>query len=229
MSVVDVLIPVYNRASLLPAALDSVLKQTYQDFRVIIYDDGSTESYTIPEDSRIVFIRGEENLGVGHARNVLLDAAEAPLCCWQDSDDISHPKRLEILFKFMHARSWCDMVLSWMWFFKHPGPHTRTRTVYKVDSGKFWRPFGFKHNLTFATGMFRKRLRSYRFNAKKRDGGEDLEWMKLLVKGGRPIRHLNQPLYYCRRHLGRTTFTRQSEAEKARTAESWGLTYERSS
>ena len=88
---VSVVIPTYNRASLLPRALRSVLAQTYQDIEIIIVDDASTddtkkhvESFS---DPRIHYIRHDCNRGAAVARNTGIKVARGRLIAFQDSDD----------------------------------------------------------------------------------------------------------------------------------------------
>jgi len=82
---VSVVIPTYNRAHLVGRAIRSVLNQTYQDFEIIVVDDGSTDNTEEVvksfNDPRIRYIRHEENRGGSAARNTgiraLLDPKEA--------------------------------------------------------------------------------------------------------------------------------------------------------
>jgi glycosyltransferase involved in cell wall biosynthesis len=96
-----VLMPVYNREKFVKEAIESILNQTYKDFTLLIYDDGSTDNTVkiIKElqnnDSRITLIQGEVNKGGLYAKQILLDMCETEIACWQDSDDISMPTRLE--------------------------------------------------------------------------------------------------------------------------------------
>ena len=100
MPKVSVLIPNYNtKEEWLKESIESILNQTFQDFEIIILDDGSKTS---PEeliksfkDERIKFYQNEINLGVGKTRNKLLELAKGDYVAFQDSDDISLPTRLE--------------------------------------------------------------------------------------------------------------------------------------
>jgi glycosyltransferase involved in cell wall biosynthesis len=94
----SVIIPVYNRAKTLPAAIGSVLSQGCQDFEILVVDDGSRDD---PEsalkqfsDPRIRFMR-QENRGGGAARNAAIDAAFGRFIAPLDSDDIFLPHHLE--------------------------------------------------------------------------------------------------------------------------------------
>jgi len=89
---VSVIIPTYNRNKLVLDAIDSVLEQTFQDFEIIIVDDGSSddtqkhiERYQ-QKDKRIKYIF-QENQGVSIARNTGLEASQGQYIAFLDSDD----------------------------------------------------------------------------------------------------------------------------------------------
>ena len=97
MPAVSVIIPTFNRAWCLPRAIESVLNQTFQDFELIVVDDGSTDD-TIDVLARyptLRFIRYRVNRGVGAAINAGLAIANADLIALQDSDDEWLPEKLE--------------------------------------------------------------------------------------------------------------------------------------
>lgn len=94
----SVIVPVFNRASVLGASLRSVLAQTCQDFEIIVIDDGSSDNpRAVVEslnDPRIRFIR-QENQGGGTARNTGINAAQGRFIAPLDSDDLFLPHHLE--------------------------------------------------------------------------------------------------------------------------------------
>ena len=98
----SVVIPVYNRAARLGAAIQSVRAQSFQDFEILVVDDGSTDNpravVNALHDPRIRFIR-RINAGGGAARNTGIDQAQGAFVAFLDSDDLFLPHHLES----MHA------------------------------------------------------------------------------------------------------------------------------
>ena len=96
---VSVIIPTYNRAHLVGRAIRSVLNQTYQDFEIIVVDDGSTDNTEEVvksfNDPRIRYIRHEKNRGGSAACNTGIRAARGEYIAFQDSDDEWLPEKLE--------------------------------------------------------------------------------------------------------------------------------------
>jgi len=95
---VSVILPVHNRADVLPRAIESVLGQELRDFELVVIDDGSTDgSAEVAElfgDERIRLIRLDRNRGGNVARNEGIRAARAPLIAFLDSDDRYFPDKL---------------------------------------------------------------------------------------------------------------------------------------
>lgn len=94
---VSVIIPTYNRASLVTAAIDSVLKQTFSDFELIVIDDGSTDDTgerVRPYSDRIRYFY-QPNLGASAAQNAGIREATGKWVAILASDDIWHPTKLE--------------------------------------------------------------------------------------------------------------------------------------
>jgi len=99
--IVSVIIPTYNRAHLIGRAIKSVLKQSYQDFEVIVVDDGSMDNTeeVIKEfqeqDKRIRYIKHEKNQGGAVVRNTGINAAKGEYIGLLDDDDEWLTEKLE--------------------------------------------------------------------------------------------------------------------------------------
>jgi len=105
--IVTVFIPVYNGEIFLAASIDSVLAQSFNDFELLIIDDGSSdgslqiiESY---EDNRIRLLRNETNKGISFTRNRAIKEARGEFLAILDADDIALPNRLEKQLNFFQA------------------------------------------------------------------------------------------------------------------------------
>jgi len=108
MPQVSVLMPVFNTASYLRAALESVFSQTFPDFEIIAIDDGSTDdSAEILHQAATTDDRLKPNCrsrkGLVQTRNELLQQANGELVAWMDSDDLAVPERLALQVMQMQA------------------------------------------------------------------------------------------------------------------------------
>lgn len=104
----SVIMPTYNRAFCITTAVDALLNQTYQNFELIIVDDGSTDAtaellkskYDAElKSGKIVFLPQEKNAGVCAARNKGLEAAKYDWIAYADTDNCPRPNFLETFAK----------------------------------------------------------------------------------------------------------------------------------
>jgi len=94
-----VIIPTYNRGHTIQRAIESVLAQTFQDFEIVIVDDGSSDNtgeiVQAFRDNRIRFFRHEMNRGPAAARNKAVQNSIGTYLAFLDSDDEWFPEKLE--------------------------------------------------------------------------------------------------------------------------------------
>ncbi len=97
--------PVYNGATYLREAIDSILTQTFVDFEFLIINDGSTDlSETIIatyDDPRIKYLKNDHNLGLVNTLNLGIEAAQGEYIARMDADDISLPTRFATQVAFL--------------------------------------------------------------------------------------------------------------------------------
>ena len=100
---ISVIVPVYNVEKYLEACIDSILNSTYTDFELILVDDGSTDGTRqicdrfALADQRVCVLH-QANAGVSAARNAGLKASKGEYITFVDSDDLVHPRMLEVLW-----------------------------------------------------------------------------------------------------------------------------------
>ena len=101
---ISVVIPLYNKESSIESTIQSVLKQSYQNFEIIVVDDGSTDNsvYYVKtfNDKRIRLIP-KENGGVSSARNEGIRQAQYEYIAFLDADDLWKPAYLEEIVKLI--------------------------------------------------------------------------------------------------------------------------------
>jgi len=172
---VGVVIPLYNKGTLVRRALNSVLGQTYQNFEVVVVDDGSTDEGpdVVHEcsDSRVRLIR-QANAGPGAARNRGVQETHAPYLTFLDADDEWLPHFLEINVKGLMRHTDCDAVIGPTLF----GPE-------KKDNCVVWQEMGTKEgdwslgsdptweNLSRMMDLFSSGRAMYRSSVVNRYGG----------------------------------------------------------
>lgn len=113
---VSVIISTYNRADLVGRAIQSVLNQTYQDFELIVVDDGSIDNTEEVvrnfKDARIHYIRHKENRGAPFARNYGAKIANGEYISLLDSDDYYLPNKLTVQIDAFKSDSDAGLVYS---------------------------------------------------------------------------------------------------------------------
>lgn len=110
---VSVLIPTYNAGRYLGAALESVLGQTYQDFEIIVVDDGS-EDDTAAVAARYPQVRYFYNAhsGISVTRNLAISKAKGEMIAFLDADDMWAPDKLEKQVAYLDRYPECQLVFT---------------------------------------------------------------------------------------------------------------------
>lgn len=118
MTMISVVMPVYNGEKYLREAIDSILNQTCTDFEFIILNDASTDeteeiilSY---DDPRIIYVKNETNLQTANTLNKGITLAKGKYIARMDADDISLPERFEKQVRFMEDNPDIDVCGSWI-------------------------------------------------------------------------------------------------------------------
>ena len=114
---ISVLIPVYNAAAFLKNSVESILRQSFKDFELILLNDcssdNSEEIIKTFSDPRIKYFRNEQNLGISGSRNRLMDLAQGEYLAVMDNDDLSMPERFAKQVAFLDSHPEVTIVGTW--------------------------------------------------------------------------------------------------------------------
>jgi len=203
---ISVLMPVFNREDFIGKAIKSIVDQTHEKFEFIMYDDGSTDSTRSImdeasfQDDRIRVLFSDENKGVAHARNQLLDACKYSYACWQDSDDMSHPHRLSK--QIIEMCPFSMIFTKWRWFTDDEHGLLKRDAKYSVDKAT--------PTLMFPVD------KSIRFDEDKRFGGEDWDWINKMKASYSHESEIDEVLYLLRFHNDRIGVVKRRMNENER-------------
>jgi glycosyltransferase involved in cell wall biosynthesis len=176
----SIILPTYNRAHFLPKAIESVLAQTFEDWELVIVDDGSTDNtkevVLAYQDLRIVYIY-QENQERSAARNNGISQAKGDFICFLDSDDYYLPEKLMNLSKQIKIED--KLVL----YFDGIVTEIRGELIqnpFQSIKNENWPEFILTNTLFSQQICGKKEIfKQFKFNSKIRIG-EDMElWMRI--------------------------------------------------
>jgi glycosyltransferase involved in cell wall biosynthesis len=141
MPKVSVIIPCYNAMPYLSETVDSVLRQTYTNFEIIIIDDGSSDK-TVEwasqlTDPRIKLI-SQENKGAAGARNTGIANSQGEYIAFLDADDLWEPTKLEKQVQCLDKNSSVGLVHTWIAFVDAHGKPTG-KIMTTDGEGNIWK------------------------------------------------------------------------------------------
>ncbi len=204
----SVLIANYNNAQYLDAAIQSVMNQTYNDWEIILLDDGSKDEFETvikryQSDERIKIFRNGVNHGCSFTKNKLIELATGDLLGFLDPDDSLHPEALEImanlhsqmpLHSIIHSTHYiCDSNLQVVKTATYPKALPPDTPYLLLNDGSIHAFASFKKNLYMLT----EGISFYR----KEDRAVDQDLYYRLEEAG-PVFFVDKPLYYYRIHSG---------------------------
>ncbi len=198
---VSVVLPAYNDAKYLKGAITSVLAQTYENWELVVADDGSTDNTKAVAsffgDKRIHYFY-QANKGLASARNFGLAHCRGKYVALLDADDLFLPEKLERHVAYLEKHPECDLTYDELIFIRDEEP------------GKFWKVIGIEHLSGFlkepfikmaghcigpSAAFFRREL--FQEYGGFPDGWRRNEdyyfWLKLAVRGAY-FQHLKEPL-----------------------------------
>lgn len=134
---------IYNCAPTLQEALDSIYAQTYQDYEIILCDDGSKDNtYGLALENQkkhpnIVLLKNPHNMGLNQTLNNCLAVAKGEYIARMDGDDLSMPDRFEVELRFLEEHPEYTIVSTPMEYFDEEGTFMTGRGVGEVKPQDF--------------------------------------------------------------------------------------------
>lgn len=206
--------PVYNGEKFLEETIQSVLRQTYQDFRFLIIDDassdGSWDILTSIDDARVDCIQNDENLGLAKTLNRGLELCDTEYVVRMDADDLCSPRRIAMQVSYMDSHPDLGMSGTWLRTF---GIRRESNVIRYAESMPQIRAnMLFGSPVAHATLIFRLKAMNaadLRYNPAF-TRSEDFD---LCVRAADrfPIGNLQRCTYYYRRHPGCITKTKEHD------------------
>lgn len=132
---ISVLMGLYNCAETLEQSVNSIINQTYQNWELILCDDGSTDNtYNVAKsltdiDDRIILIKNDSNKGLNITLNNCLSYASGEYIARMDGDDDCFPERFQKQIDFLESQNEFDIVSSPMIFFDESGDWGRNYNI----------------------------------------------------------------------------------------------------
>ena len=203
MHKISVIMGIYNCSPYLDEAIQSIIDQTYENWELILCDDGSSDNtYAIAskyaeEDCRIKLIKNEKNLGLSKTLNKCLAIATGDLIARMDGDDISLPQRFEKEVSFLDLHPEYAVVSCPMIYFDEKGEYKHAEGSSEPTAVSF--PKG--ETIAHAPCMGRKEafidVEGYS-ELGSRERVEDIDlWLRMFAKGYRQY-SLSECLYKMR-------------------------------
>jgi glycosyltransferase involved in cell wall biosynthesis len=215
---VSVIMPAFNTQSFIAAAIESILRQSFIDFELIIINDfscdqtGAIIDHYQAKDKRIVSVKNRQNLGIAASRNKGLELARARYIAWQDADDISLPRRLQLQYQFLEKHPEIAIVGGYLEFFNEKGSLNVRR--YAADDATLRRRIFRFSPVAQPSAMIRKScLNEVGPYDLRYPPAEDLD-MSFRLGMRHRFANINQVLLRYRQHNNSATFFKLATIEK---------------
>lgn len=187
---VSIIMGIYNCAKTLPEAIDSILSQTFSDWKLIMCDDGSVDntyavarSFVEEYPEKMMLIQNEKNMGLNHTLNRCLKYADTEYVARMDGDDISLPERLEKEVQFLDGHHEYDIVSCPMIYFDDYGDFMSGKGNGEPDISSFCKGTPFCHAPCMVRREAYEAVNGYT-EAANRLRVEDWDlWIRMYVKG----------------------------------------------
>lgn len=200
---VSIIMGIYNCADTLEEAVESILQQTYDDWELIMCDDGSMDStYEIAtrfsrQYENIIAFQNEKNMGLNYTLNKCLEKAKGEYIARMDGDDISLPRRLEKEVAFLDQHKEYAIVSTNMIYFDENGEWGKSNMLEFPQKEDLVRATPFCHAPCMVRREAYEKIKGYSVDKKLLRVEDYHLWFKMYSEGYRGY-NLKEALYKMR-------------------------------
>lgn len=211
---VSVIVPAYNCGAYIRDAVNSVLKQTFQGYEIVIIDDGSTDN---TKELLAPYLKGEKiryfyqkNKGVPGARNTGIHLARGTYILWLDADDELAPTAIQKLVESVKSHN-AQLVISDICRVENGISEVQRAILPSQDRGPFMDALKSQAYFRFYTKEILQNIGMY---DEKQKYYEDLELNLRLFAKNPPYSYVNEPLYVYK--IRKHSITKPKQSTKKR-------------
>jgi len=204
MAKVDIVMGIYNCEEYLAKSIDSILNQTFKDWRLIMCDDKSTDKtlkiakeYAVKYPKKIVLLENRKNMGLNFTLNKCLTVANAEYIARQDGDDLSMPDRLKKEVNFLDRHEDFAIVSTAIELFDNNGKWGELYYEEKPAKKDFLKNAPFCHAAVMMRRDALSDVRNYTVDKKLLRVEDYHLWFKMYAAGYKGY-NIQMPLYLYR-------------------------------
>lgn len=201
---VSIIMGVFNCQDTLVESIDSLLRQKFQDFNIIICDDGSTDNtYIIANQycerypDKIILLKNSHNMGLNYTLNICLEQSTGIYIARMDGDDVSLPNRLKKQVEFLDKKNEFQIVSSAMIYFDETGDWGRSKPCEYPQARNFAKGTPFAHAPCMVRREAFEAVNGYSVNKLLLRVEDYHLWIKMYTKGFKGY-NIQEPLYKMR-------------------------------
>ena len=205
---ISIIMGIYNCARTLPAAIDSILEQTYTNWELIMCDDcSSDDTYRVASEyakkypDKVVLIQNEKNMHLAYSLNNCLQYAHGEYVARMDGDDISAPERFEKQIRYLNEHPEVQLVgTAIQQFNEKDGNIKKIFTPEHTDKWTLHKQIPFIHATIMTYKSVYDALSGYTV-AERTNRAQDYDLWFRFYAAGFTGDNLQEPLYYVREDM----------------------------
>ena len=198
---VSIITPMFNSETFISETINSVINQTYQNWELLLIDDGSTDTTIeivnqfLSKFHNIKLLKNEANLGAAISRNKGIEAAQGKYIAFLDADDLWKPEKLKIQIEFMQTENCHVCFGSYEQIDEKGKPLNKLiKALPELTYNKYLKS-NYIGNLT---GMYNVEVLGKIIAPNLRKRQDWLLWLAAIKKSGKPAKSIPESLAYYR-------------------------------